>query len=71
MLSIYSFGGSLLCLFRIIFHLLGFCEQGKYEEAGPLCERSLAIREKALGPGHPAVAESLCNRADLLMDQVG
>ncbi|CAN0390435.1 unnamed protein product, partial [Laminaria digitata] len=31
--------------------------QGKYEEAGPLYERSLAIREKALGPDHPDVAQ--------------
>lgn len=44
--------------------------QGKYEEAGPLYERSLAIREKALGPDHPAVATALNNRALLLNSQV-
>jgi hypothetical protein len=28
-------------------------KQGKYAEAEPLYHRSLAIREKALGPDHP------------------
>ena len=40
------------------------------DEAGPLFERSLAIREKVLGPDHPHVAKSLNNRAGLLQDQV-
>ncbi len=40
--------------------------QGKYAEAGPLYQRSLAIREKALGPEHPHVATSLENYAGLL-----
>ena len=40
--------------------------QGRYAEAEPLYQRSLAIREKALGPEHPAVATSLENYADLL-----
>lgn len=31
-------------------------EQGQYAQAEPLCKRSLAIREKALGPDHPDVA---------------
>lgn len=44
--------------------------QGRYEEAGLLYERSLAIREKALGPDHPGVAQSLNNRAGLLGIQV-
>lgn len=44
--------------------------QGKNEAAGPLYDRSLAIREKALGPDHPAVAESLHNRAVLLSNEV-
>lgn len=44
--------------------------QGKYDEAGPLYERSLAIREKALGPNHPAVAKALNNWAVLLERQV-
>ncbi|MBE3117829.1 MAG: tetratricopeptide repeat protein [Planctomycetes bacterium] len=35
----------------------------QYAEAEPLFKRSLAIREKALGPDHPAVAKSLENMA--------
>jgi tetratricopeptide (TPR) repeat protein len=35
--------------------------QGKYDEAIPLAERALAIREKAFGPEHPKVAEALNN----------
>ena len=33
--------------------------EGRYDEAIPLAERSLAIREKAFGPEHPNVAKSL------------
>ncbi|MFQ5915996.1 MAG: tetratricopeptide repeat protein [Nitrospinota bacterium] len=40
--------------------------QGKYGEAEPLFKRALAIREKALGPEHPSVAQSLENYAALL-----
>ncbi len=40
--------------------------QGKYAEAEPLYQRSLAIIEKALGPQHPNVATSLENYAVLL-----
>ena len=40
--------------------------QGHYTEAEPLFQRSLAIREKALGPEHPHVAQSLENYAALL-----
>ncbi len=40
--------------------------QGRYAEAEPLYQRSLAIREKALGPEHPDVAQSLENYAALL-----
>ncbi len=43
--------------------------QAAYAEAGPLYERALAIREKALGPGHPDVATSLNNLAELYHDQ--
>ena len=39
---------------------------GRYREAEPLYQRSLAIREKALGPDHPNVATSLENYAALL-----
>jgi tetratricopeptide (TPR) repeat protein len=40
--------------------------QGKYEQAEPLYQRSLAIWEKALGPEHPNVATALQNYAVLL-----
>ncbi len=40
--------------------------QGKYAEAEPLYERSLAIWEKALRPEHPKVATGLENYARLL-----
>ncbi|CAM9588088.1 unnamed protein product, partial [Laminaria digitata] len=43
--------------------------QGNYAEAGPLCKRSSAINEKALGPEHPDVATSLNNLAELFMVQ--
>ena len=43
--------------------------QGKYDEAEPLYQRALAIREKALGPDHPDVAESLNNLAELYSNQ--
>ena len=39
--------------------------EGKYAEAIPLAKRALAIREKALGPNHPAVATILNNLANL------
>ena len=44
--------------------------QEKNEEAWPLFERSLGIREKALGPGHPDVADVLDNQAWVLTEQV-
>ena len=43
--------------------------QGRYAEAEPLYKRSLAIREKALGPDHPDVAQSLNNLAVLYEEQ--
>jgi tetratricopeptide (TPR) repeat protein len=39
--------------------------QGRYAEAESLYKRSLAIREKALGPNHPDVGQSLENLAAL------
>ncbi|MCX8072107.1 MAG: tetratricopeptide repeat protein [Candidatus Binatia bacterium] len=39
--------------------------QGDYAKAEPLYERSLVIREKALGPDHPDVATGLEHLADL------
>jgi tetratricopeptide (TPR) repeat protein len=45
-------------------------EQGKYNEAEPLIQRSLAIREeKALAPDHPSVATGLNNLGGLLRDK--
>ena len=38
---------------------------GLYPQAQPLLEEALAIREKALGPGHPDVATSLVGLGDL------
>ena len=48
-----------------------FAEQGKYEEAEPLYNRSLEIYEKALGADseHPAVAEALLGLGNLYRDQ--
>ncbi len=43
-----------------------YSAQGNYAAAEPLYLRSLAIREKALGPEHPYVALSLENYAVLL-----
>jgi tetratricopeptide (TPR) repeat protein len=43
--------------------------QRQYAKAEPLYERSLAIREKALGPEHPTVAKSLNNLAALYDSQ--
>jgi tetratricopeptide (TPR) repeat protein len=39
--------------------------QGQYGKAEPLCQRALAIREKALGSAHPDVAQSRNNLAEL------
>ena len=39
--------------------------QGRYSEAIPLAQRTLAIVEKALGPNHPDVALALNNLANL------
>ena len=44
-------------------------ERARYEEAEPLFQRALAIREKALGPEHPDVATSLNNLAELYRTQ--
>lgn len=44
--------------------------QGRFAEAEQLLQRSLAIRETALGPAHPYVAESLGNLAVSLKNQV-
>jgi tetratricopeptide (TPR) repeat protein len=52
-------------------HLAGlYREQDQYAKAQSLYERALAVRETALGPDHPAVANSLNNLA-LLYDNQG
>ena len=43
--------------------------KGKYDEALPLVERALAIREHALSPDHAMVAESLHDLAVLYIDK--
>ncbi|MGB3188784.1 MAG: CHAT domain-containing tetratricopeptide repeat protein, partial [Limnoraphis sp.] len=43
--------------------------QGRYDQAEPLYERSLAIAEKALGENHPHVATSLSHLAYLYNSQ--
>ncbi len=40
---------------------------GAYNEAFPLAERALEMREKLLGPAHPNVAQSLNNLANLYL----
>ena len=44
-------------------------KQGRYAEAEPLYQRSLAIKQKALGTEHPRVATSLNNLAMLYKKQ--
>jgi CHAT domain-containing protein len=40
-----------------------YLDQGKYNEAAELHQHALTIKEKALGPNHPDVAQSLKNLA--------
>jgi tetratricopeptide (TPR) repeat protein len=44
-------------------------DRARYTEAEPLYQRSLAIREKSLGPGHPDVAFPLNGLANLYQEQ--
>jgi len=44
-------------------------KQGRYQEAVPLLERSLAVREQSLGPDHPDTANSLNNLAMIFKKQ--
>ncbi len=46
-----------------------YYQQGENDRAEQLYRRSLAIREKALGPDHPDVATSLDNLAKLYQAQ--
>ena len=43
--------------------------QGKYNEAEPLYQQALALRQKLLGDDHPDVASSLNNLAGLYKSQ--
>lgn len=54
----------------ICVHFPSSVRQGKYAEAGPLCERALAIDEKVYGKTHPQVAFDVTNLAALLEAQV-
>ncbi|HEY6188654.1 MAG TPA: tetratricopeptide repeat protein [Pyrinomonadaceae bacterium] len=47
----------------------GLRQKGKYDDALPPAERALAIREKALGPDHLRVAESLFALASIYDDK--
>jgi CHAT domain-containing protein/Tfp pilus assembly protein PilF len=49
--------------------VLQLYSQGRYSEAIPLAQRTLAIVERALGPEHPNVATALNNLADLYQAQ--
>ncbi len=46
-----------------------YCDQGRYAEAEPFYQQSLAILEKAAGPEHPDVATSLNHLAELYRAQ--
>ncbi len=60
------FRHTILCLAVILSCLTAelYRDQGKYAEAEPLYRRALAIDEKALGPEHPDVGQSLNNLAE-------
>ncbi len=64
-----EFGDDNFLLATSLNNLAGlYQDQGRYAEAEPLFQRSLAIAEKALGPEHPDVATSLENYAFLLRE---
>src|SRR5260370_7967763 len=50
---------------RLNGQVLQYYATGRYQQAIPLAQRALAIREKALGPEHPYTAGSLNNLAEL------
>jgi len=50
-------------------YYLNLNARARYAEAEPLLKRALEIREKALGPGHPDVAQSRNNLASLYHSQ--
>ncbi|MEO1373662.1 MAG: tetratricopeptide repeat protein [Cyanobacteria bacterium J06635_10] len=54
---------------RLNQQVIQLYRQGKYNEAIPLAEKALAIREKVLGKEHPSVATTLNNLANLYQKQ--
>jgi Tfp pilus assembly protein PilF len=44
---------------------LDLARMGQFEKAEPVYQRALAIREKAYGPEHPKVVESINSLAEL------
>jgi CHAT domain-containing protein/Tfp pilus assembly protein PilF len=50
---------------RLIGQVQQYLATGRYQQAIPLAQRALAIREKALGPEHPYTATALNNLAEL------
>jgi tetratricopeptide (TPR) repeat protein len=46
-----------------------YVDQGKYAEAEPLFQRTLAIREQSLGVNHPDVAQTLNDLGKLYIAQ--
>lgn len=40
-------------------------EQSKYADAEPLFQRAIHIQQRALGPNHPSVANTINNLAEL------
>jgi CHAT domain-containing protein/endonuclease YncB( thermonuclease family) len=54
---------------RLSQQVIQLYQAGRYAEAVPLAQKVLAIREKALGPEHPDVAQALNNLAMLYQAQ--
>jgi len=54
---------------RLNARVMALYQAGKLAEAVPLAQQALAIAEKASGPTHPKVAQSLNNLAVLYRDQ--
>ncbi|MEL7038379.1 MAG: CHAT domain-containing protein [Cyanobacteria bacterium J06592_8] len=54
---------------RLNQQVIQLYQQGKYNEAIPIAERVLEMRQKLLGDEHPSVAESLNNLAGLYESQ--
>jgi tetratricopeptide (TPR) repeat protein len=50
---------------RLNGQVLQYHASGRYQQAIPLAQRALAIREKALGPEHPDTAAALNNLVEL------